>query len=101
MSSALQRHQLRPDVLGDGTCADDQFLLTATAAAGSVFTGWTGCTSVNAQNQCTVVLNSNTTVTANFVTHLPADDHARRERSGDGREQHPTADQLRCARRRV
>ena len=36
-----------------------------------MFTGWTGCTSVNAQNQCTVVLNSNTTVTANFVATFP------------------------------
>ena len=66
----LERHQLRPDVLGDGA-GGTTFLLTATAAPGSVFTGWTGCTSVNAQNQCTVVLNSNTTVTANFVATVP------------------------------
>lgn len=51
--------------------AGTTFLLTATPAAGSVFTGWTGCTSVNAQNQCAVVLNSNTTVTANFVVVFP------------------------------
>ncbi len=46
--------------------AGTDFVLTATPSPGSVFTGWTGCTSVNAQDQCLVTLNQNTTVTANF-----------------------------------
>ena len=47
------------------------FVLTATPAQGSVFTGWTGCTSVNAQNQCSVTLNQSITVTANFAATFP------------------------------
>jgi hypothetical protein len=40
--------------------------LTAPATAGgSAFASWTGCTAVNA-NVCTVLVNSNTTVTVNY-----------------------------------
>ena len=36
-----------------------------------MFTGWTGCPSVNAQNQCSVTLNQSITVTANFAATFP------------------------------
>jgi uncharacterized repeat protein (TIGR02543 family) len=39
--------------------------LTATVTAGSVFAGWTGCTTVNG-TKCTVVMNANKTVKATF-----------------------------------
>jgi uncharacterized delta-60 repeat protein len=45
--------------------------LTATAAAGSTFGGWTGCGSVNG-NTCTVTMTNNITVTAYF-TDVPND----------------------------
>lgn len=41
--------------------------LTATAASGSTFTGWSGCDSTSG-NQCTVTMNASRTVTANFST---------------------------------
>ena len=37
------------------------------AGSGIGVHGWTGCTSVNAQNQCSVTLNQSITVTANFA----------------------------------
>ena len=40
--------------------------LTATAASGWQFSGWSGCDSVSG-NQCTVTMNQNRTVTANFT----------------------------------
>jgi List-Bact-rpt repeat protein len=49
-------------VLDDGT----QVTLTAAAAAGYAFRGWTGCDSVSG-NQCTVTANADRTVSANFV----------------------------------
>ncbi len=43
--------------------------LTATPASGSTFGGWTGCTvSTTNPNQCSLTLNSNTTVNAVFNT---------------------------------
>ena len=47
------------------------FVLTATPAQGSVFTGWTGCTTVNAQNQCASRSTQSITVTANFAATFP------------------------------
>ncbi len=54
-----------------GTCAADFVLgstvtLTATAAAGSSFTTWTGCDTANA-NQCTVSITGARAVTATFT----------------------------------
>jgi hypothetical protein len=40
--------------------------VTAAAAAGSSFGGWTGCTSVNGA-QCTVVMDADKTITATFT----------------------------------
>ena len=54
--------------------ADAEVSLTATAAAGSIFTGWTGCTSV-AGNICTVTVNGSKSVTVAFApayAHLTA-----------------------------
>ena len=45
-------------------------VLTATPAAGSTFTGWTGCTSVDAQGHCSVVVTSTANVTATFAAAL-------------------------------
>jgi M6 family metalloprotease-like protein len=41
--------------------------LTATAASGSTFAGWTNC-DASSGNQCTVTMNANRTVTASFTT---------------------------------
>ena len=46
-------------------------ILTATPGAGSSFEGWEGCGLVQ-NNQCTVVLGGNRSVTATF-SHVPAD----------------------------
>jgi len=43
--------------------------LTATADANSTFTAWTGCPKVNPDKTCTVTMNTNKTVTANFVSY--------------------------------
>jgi Divergent InlB B-repeat domain len=43
-----------------------QMTLTATAASGHAFRGWTGCDSVNGNN-CTVTMGSDRTVSAKFV----------------------------------
>jgi len=41
--------------------------LTATPSLLSIFTGWTGCDSVDSNNVCTVLMTSKKTVTASFV----------------------------------
>ena len=46
--------------------ADSSVVLTASPAAGSTFASWTGCTSTNG-NQCTVAMDSDKAVTANFA----------------------------------
>ena len=51
----------------DGTTG---IVLTATPAASSTFTSWTGCTSV-AGNQCTVNLTADKAVTATFTSTAP------------------------------
>lgn len=43
-----------------------QVTLTATQTNGSVFTGWTGVTGCNGLGSCTVTMNNNTNVLANF-----------------------------------
>jgi hypothetical protein len=50
------------------TTVDDgsQITLIATAASGSVFRGWSGCTSTSG-SQCTVTMGSDKTVSASFV----------------------------------
>ena len=45
-----------------------QVTLTATASAASTFGGWTGCDSTN-NNQCTVEINADKTVTATFTAN--------------------------------
>jgi hypothetical protein len=45
---------------------DTAATLTATAAPGYAFRGWSGCTSVSG-NQCTVAMTGDRSVTANFV----------------------------------
>jgi alpha-tubulin suppressor-like RCC1 family protein len=54
------------------TCAFDfpagaSVTLSAAAASSHVFTGWTGCDSVNGSNQCIVAMSSPRTVGATFV----------------------------------
>ncbi len=46
--------------------AGDQVVLTASANQGSVLTSWTGCDLIQ-QNRCTVSMNSNRALTANFA----------------------------------
>ena len=54
--------------VGTGTSV----VLTATAAAGSVFTGFTGCTaSTTNPSQCTVAVSGATVVKANFALLVP------------------------------
>jgi hypothetical protein len=59
--------------------ATDTLTLTATPAANSTFTGWTGCTTTSGST-CTILVASSTTVTANFV----ANDTLTVTRSGTG-----------------
>ncbi|MBF0536699.1 MAG: VCBS repeat-containing protein [Nitrospirae bacterium] len=54
-------------------------VLTATPATGFVFSAWSGCDSSSA-NQCTVTMNSNKAVTANFKTTRPT----KMDFNGDG-----------------
>src|SRR6185369_9768246 len=55
------------EIAPDGT----SFVVVATASAGSQFNGWTGCDSTStttvAGDTCTVALNSDKTITADFV----------------------------------
>jgi hypothetical protein len=55
------------ETYADGT----QVTLTAAAAIGSSFAGWSGCGSVNG-NQCTVALGSDKTITAVFTANPPS-----------------------------
>jgi hypothetical protein len=48
--------------------------LTATAASGSTFAGWTNCDAPSG-NQCTMTMNANKTVTATFNILGPANDN--------------------------
>lgn len=54
------------------TCSSSSFIsevtLTAVANTGSEFVSWTGCTSVNASNQCIWAAGLDTTVTAIFAS---------------------------------
>ena len=55
------------ETVSDGTVR----ILTATADAGSVFSGWSGCDSP-AANVCTQTLGGNETVSPNFITAMEA-----------------------------
>jgi hypothetical protein len=56
-----------------GTACSSDFVintsvaLTPTASLGSVFTGWTGCDSVDSNNVCTVRVTGNKTASASFL----------------------------------
>jgi hypothetical protein len=74
---------------GEDTCSatvdeGTQVALTATAAAGSNFSGWTGGGCADAGNTCTFTVNGDTSVTANFIAAQEGDAQLTVSVTGDG-----------------